>query len=69
MIYHPFWTSNKLLLEKRWAYEQAREREVGEVSEFLGLGAADISDAVPAKGSRSADDGGDDELWEADRRG
>mmetsp|Transcript_14039 Transcript_14039/g.30167 ORF Transcript_14039/g.30167 Transcript_14039/m.30167 type:complete len:266 (-) Transcript_14039:218-1015(-) len=36
-IYHPRWTSNKKLLEKRWAHEEAKKREVGEVADFLGI--------------------------------
>lgn len=36
-IYHPRWTSNKKLLEKRWAYEQAAKREVDDVVDFLGM--------------------------------
>lgn len=36
-IQHPRWTANKKLLEKRWAYEQAKQREVGEVMDFMGM--------------------------------
>jgi hypothetical protein len=38
-IEHAHWTKagQRALLEKRWAFEEARRREVGDVSDFLGL--------------------------------
>lgn len=37
MIFHPLWTSNKSLLEKRWAYEESKKAEIEEVADFLGV--------------------------------
>eukprot|EP00967_Tisochrysis_lutea_P007900 scaffold9424_cov27-Tisochrysis_lutea.AAC.2 len=38
-IEHAHWTKagKRALLEKRWAFEEARKREVGDVSDFLGF--------------------------------
>lgn len=51
LIFHPLWTSNKALLEKRWAYEQAKEREISEVAEFFGV---EIAPQEGSPGSSSA---------------
>ena len=37
VIFHPLWTSNKSLLEKRWAYEESKRTEIEEVADFLGV--------------------------------
>lgn len=56
LIFHPLWTSNKQLLEKRWSYEQAKEREMAEVAEFLGVAADSTSrekrDKLDKRGSK-----------------
>ena len=36
-IFHPKWTPDIKLAEARWAHKQAREREVKEVAEFMGI--------------------------------
>uniref|UniRef100_A0A7S1UKC2 RING-type domain-containing protein n=1 Tax=Phaeomonas parva TaxID=124430 RepID=A0A7S1UKC2_9STRA len=36
-IYHPDWPSDYKLLERAWANQQAREREINDVSDFLGV--------------------------------
>eukprot|EP00033_Pygsuia_biforma_P004168 GCRY01004575.1.p1 GENE.GCRY01004575.1~~GCRY01004575.1.p1 ORF type:complete len:434 (-),score=98.96 GCRY01004575.1:338-1567(-) len=43
-IYHPKWTPDIDLLEKRWATQQARIREVMDVTEFLQLDKAHIKE-------------------------
>eukprot|EP00968_Pinguiococcus_pyrenoidosus_P008701 scaffold641_cov237-Pinguiococcus_pyrenoidosus.AAC.9 len=39
-IYHPDWPSDHRIMERAWANKQAREREVNDVSDFLGVDAS-----------------------------
>jgi len=36
-VFHPKWTSDVKTLERRWAAAQARQREVDDARDFLGL--------------------------------
>ena len=40
-MYHKSWPSDVKMLEKRWASEQAKKREVGEIGLLLGFGVDD----------------------------
>ena len=33
---HPLWTDDIKLLEKQWAVEQAKKRELDDIGDFLG---------------------------------
>lgn len=34
---HPYWPSDIQVLEKRWSNERAKQRELGEVFDFMGF--------------------------------
>ena len=36
-IFHEKWNVSAKLMEERWAHQEARKREVDEVTDFLGL--------------------------------
>ena len=36
-LYHPDWPATAAQLEKAWAMKQAREREIAEVTDFMGV--------------------------------
>lgn len=50
-MYHKSWPSDVKKLEKRWANEQAKKREIGEIATLLGFG---LDDEFTVKGDENA---------------